>query len=122
MLNKRVLIISGSLISGAIIYFLSGSNAYITFGLNGGVHVIRNQFVINYIPDFLWAVAFVLSLSLFMDDVIVAGFLVILFGTIFELFQRYNIIKGTFDVFDVVIEGIGVILIVLFLRGTKNEK
>ena len=107
---------------GAIIYFLSGSDAYITFGLNDGVRVITNSFVINYIPDFLWAVAFVLTLSFFLDNMLTAGILVVLFGTIFEALQRYNIIKGTCDVLDIVVEEVGVILMIVFVKGDINEK
>lgn len=120
MLNKKTIIIICSLLIGAIIYFLSGSDAYITFGLNDGVRVITNSFVINYIPDFLWAVAFVLTLSFFLDNMLTAGILVVLFGTIFEALQRYNIIKGTCDVLDIVVEAAGVIMMILFFeRGQK---
>lgn len=122
MLNKKTIIIICSLLIGAIIYFLSGSDAYITFGLNDGVRVITNSFVINYIPDFLWAVAFVLTLSFFLDNMLTAGILVVLFGTIFEALQRYNIIKGTCDVLDIVVEAVGVILMIVFVKGDINEK
>ena len=122
MLNKKTIIIICSLLIGAIIYFLSGSDAYITFGLNDGVRVITNSFVINYIPDFLWAVAFVLTLSFFLDNMLTAGILVVLFGTIFEALQRYNIIKGTCDVLDIVVEAVGVILMIMFVKGDINEK
>lgn len=122
MLNKKTIIIICSLLIGAIIYFLSGSDAYITFGLNDGVRVITNSFVINYIPDFLWAVAFVLTLSFFLDNMLTAGILVVLFGTVFEALQRYNIIKGTCDVIDVIVEAVGVILMIVFMKGDINEK
>ena len=122
MLNKKTIIIICSLLIGAIIYFLSGSDAYITFGLNDGVCVITNSFVINYIPDFLWAVAYVLTLSFFLDNMLTAGILVVLFGTIFEALQRYNIIKGTCDVLDIVVEAVGVILMIVFVKGDINEK
>ena len=122
MLNKKTIIIICSLLIGAIIYFLSGSDAYITFGLNDGVRVITNSFVINYIPDFLWAVAFVLTLSFFLDNMLTAGILVVLFGTVFEALQRYNIIKGTCDVIDVIVEAVGVILMIMFVKGDINEK
>ena len=122
MLNKKVIIIISSLLIGTIIYFLSGSDAYITFGLNNGMRVISNSFVINYIPDFLWAVAFVLSLSFFLENILTAGILVVLFGTIFEVFQRYNIVKGTCDVIDVIVEAVGVILMIMFVKGDINEK
>ncbi|MBR3355967.1 MAG: hypothetical protein IKG47_11570 [Oscillospiraceae bacterium] len=121
-MNKKTIIIICSLLIGAIIYFLSGSDAYITFGLNDGVRVITNSFVINYIPDFLWAVAFVLTLSFFLDNMLTAGILVVLFGTIFEALQRYNIIKGTCDVLDIVVEAVGVILMIVFVKGDINEK
>ena len=122
MLNKKVIIIISSLLIGTIIYFLSGSDEYITFGLNDGVRVITNSFVINYIPDFLWAVAFVLTLSFFLDNMLTAGILVVLFGTVFEALQRYNIIKGTCDVIDVIVEAVGVILMIVFMKGDINEK
>lgn len=122
MLNKKVIIIISSLLIGTIIYFLSGSDAYITFGLNNGMRVISNSFVINYIPDFLWAVAFVLTLSFFLENILTAGILVVLFGTIFEVFQRYNIVKGTCDVIDVIVEAVGVILMIMFVKGDINEK
>ena len=122
MLNKKVIIIISSLLIGTIIYFLSGSDAYITFGLNNGMRVISNSFVINYIPDFLWAVAFVLTLSFFLENILTAGILVVLFGTIFEVFQRYNIVKGTCDVIDVIVEAAGVILMIVFVKGDINEK
>ena len=122
MLNKKVIIIISSLLIGTIIYFLSGSDAYITFGLNNGMRVISNSFVINYIPDFLWAVAFVLTLSFFLENILTAGILVVLFGTIFEVFQRYNIVKGTCDVIDVIVEAVGVILMIVFVKGDINEK
>ena len=122
MLNKKTIIIICSLLIGAIIYFLSGSDAYITFGLNDGVRVITNSFVITYIPDFLWAVAFVLTLSFFLDNMLTAGILVVLFGTVFEALQRYNIIKGTCDVIDVIVEAVGVILMIVFMKGDINEK
>ena len=121
-MNKKVIIIISSLLIGTIIYFLSGSDAYITFGLNNGMRVISNSFVINYIPDFLWAVAFVLTLSFFLENILTAGILVVLFGTIFEVFQRYNIVKGTCDVIDVIVEAVGVILMIMFVKGDINEK
>ena len=86
------------------------------------MRVISNSFVINYIPDFLWAVAFVLTLSFFLENILTAGILVVLFGTIFEVFHRYNIVKGTCDVIDVIVEAVGVILMIMFVKGDINEK
>ena len=69
----------------------------------------RLSFTRNFIPDFLWAMAFNFSLApifkeLFGQKYLVAtGTVCFLCGTLYEVFQCIGICKGYGDVVDVVV-------------------
>ena len=109
------------MVLGFAIYFFSGSDAYITLGLNKEQGIITNNYVINYVPDVLWAIAFTLSLSFFTKSLMTNALIVISCGLAIEVMQKYGVISGTGDILDVIVEIAGTFIatIIIYLEGKK---
>lgn len=125
--------VTAPIIIGAVFYYIFGRDTvfvelidnilgfsmHITnTGNNLGIKMAR-----CYLPDFLWAYALMSAVLLFWgyDKRIIA--LVIIYETVLELLQLFSSVKGTFDVWDILIEILaGIIVIKLFRRSLKNEK
>lgn len=125
--------VTAPIIIGAVFYYIFGRDIVfvelIDNVLGFSMHITNtgNNFGIKmarcYLPDFLWAYALMSAVLLFWgyDKRIIA--LVIVYETVLELLQLFSCVKGTFDVWDILIEILaGIIVIKLFRRSLKNEK
>ena len=104
--NKIVLIVL-ALIIGISIYIFDD---YIH------IRIIR-----NYLADFCWAFAFSLTISLFSSNLIEIIFIPIICGIFLEICQYHNLILGTGDFYDVLVEILACLSTFLIIRG-RNEK
>ena len=103
-----------ALILGSIIYILFRPQTYIAqwFSnyafiqtLQDSVFKINNDFLRFYFPDYLWG----LSLSCYLHSLfhprisgsVLCSGISILYGTLLELIQFFNIISGTGDICDI---------------------
>lgn len=125
--------VTAPIIIGAVFYYIFGRDTVFVelidniLGFSMHITSTGNNFGIKmarcYLPDFLWAYALMSAVLLFWgyDKRIIA--LVIIYETVLELLQLFSCVKGTFDVWDILIEILaGIIVIKLFRRSLKNEK
>ena len=88
------------------------------------------SFIRNYVPDCFWVISFYFMSINFTNNLTKRSLLfnslyVILIGLIYEFLQLYNFVNGTFDIKDIIIYIVSVILaclIEIFLRRRENEK
>lgn len=110
-MNKNKLrFLSISLISlfiGASIYVLFRKDTYIAKLINGYIKTpsITCQSPIIYIltchiTDALWGFALTFSLSIIFSPIL-SALMAFLYGLLWELCQKYNIISGTYDIIDI---------------------
>ena len=73
-----------------------------------------------YFSDFAWAFSLTVSLSLIhsLKDSAVISFL---FGVIWEIMQKMKIVKGTFDVVDILVYFIAVIISIQTIKSIKRR-
>ncbi len=122
-MKKRVLLSVIFLCIGVFIYFIF----YIGFFRK---NTLFFSFVRNYIPDTCWTLSFFfLSInftkSLTKNSIIVNSIYVFIISILYESLQLFSIIKGTFDLIDILIYALSIILscfIELILRRKENEK
>ena len=77
-----------------------------------------------YIPDLLWAFSFAISLNLFSNKKksnIANLFIVFITGLLYELSQKYNLLPGTFDVLDILIYLIGLLISHIVINILENR-
>ena len=98
-----------------ILALLIGTSIYI---FDDYIHV---RLIRNYLPDFCWAFAFSLTISLFSTNLIEVIFIPIICGIFLEICQYNNLILGTGDFYDVLIEILACLTTILIIRG-RNEK
>lgn len=113
-----ILNIIAPLLMGVSIYILFRPDAYISnrFLSFLKIHTETNtissgRFVralCNYVPDFLWAYSLTFTTALIFGQSFIervqAFFVCIVFETAIELLQRFGLISGTFDVWDIAAE------------------
>lgn len=58
----------------------------------------------NHLCDFLWAYSLAFSLTYIELNKTQTFIITLLTGIIFELFQKIHLIKGTFDILDILVE------------------
>ena len=79
-----------------------------------------------YLPDFIWAVAFSISLNLISTDktFVIKHFIVSSsVGVIYELGQKYDLWYGTYDILDILAYLIGAIIgQILYAKKTMKVK
>ena len=117
------------LTSGALIYLYFRPETYLSTFLSKlfGVHfektnisgsVIR-YFLCYYLSDILWAYSLTFVLSLLIGysktALIITGATAFLFEIGVELLQKFEIIKGTFDIYDFLTESIATISALIFI-------
>lgn len=89
--------------------------------------IFPSGFLRNYIPDFLWAMAFCLCLLVIAGMSIRWSYVIFLFclcvftGIAFELMQYKELIKGTGDIIDVVVYAAGAACGILLVKGRINR-
>lgn len=111
------------LFSGLLIYLATRTGTYVNAMFDSLISVpaiapdtVINTVIYNWGADFLWVVSFTLALSCFVEKPIIATVIVFGLGLLFELFQLFGITTGTFDVFDVVAELLGAILVFVVIK------
>lgn len=103
-----------------------GLFAYLCFRENTFVNLIfktnalLSEAVIGfYLPDFLWAYALCFALSMFCKYYY-ACIISSMFGVLWEVFQKFGLVRGTFDYFDILMyitaSIIAVLILLLFNR------
>lgn len=98
-----------------VLALIIGISVYI---LDDYIHI---KIIRNYLPDFCWAFAFGITISLFSTNLIEIIFIPIICGTFLEICQYNNLILGTGDIYDVLIEVLACLIAILIIRG-RNEK
>ena len=99
-MRKRIKVSSYTLILGIFIYYLYHQGIVIK---NTGI----TMFIRDYIPDFLWMVSFYFfsinySKRITKKYILFTSVYTFVLGLIFELLQLVNIVRGTFDIFDII--------------------
>ena len=72
-------------------------------------------FIRNYLPDILWTISFYFISSIFTKEltkhyIIFTAIYVIIIGFLFELLQFTGVVRGTFDISDIIVYTISVIV------------
>lgn len=137
MKNKRgivflVLNISVPIMIGAIIYYLFCPDVIFVQQVDAiwghGIHVncfnmnnILVRFIRNYFLDMIWGYALVFTLYLFIANntaelmkIFIVSFV---FSAIMEILQLASFVRGTFDIFDIVVELIAEISAVFIIKN-----
>ena len=113
-----------SLLTGALIYVFAGGNTYInkiiTVPSIPKNDTIFGELVRCYLADALWAYALTFSLSIFINR-FCAGVIAFSFGLIWEIYQKYSIISGTFDIVDIIMYLAASMLAVLIIHLNKRR-
>ncbi len=102
-MNKNLILLSVAniifpLIVGSIIYYLFQKG------------IIIPSLIKNYLPDTLWFYSFTFSILLLKQYYLVSKWVFITFivtPLLFEFFQNFGFIPGTFDVLDIIVYYIG---------------
>lgn len=113
------------LVAGLLIYLATRTGTYV----NAMFEFITLPYIVPDTPlkmvvfcwgaDFLWVVAFTLALSCFVEKPITAAGIVVGLGVMFELFQLFGITTGTFDIFDIVAEFLGALIVFIPIKYKK---
>ena len=113
MSKKTVNVLSTavSLLTGCAIYVVFSPKTYISKLIRKYISiketVIPSEwvFVRYYLTDYLWALAFACCLNILLGfdrkQVIFSAAVSVVFGVIWELLQKLNIVGGTGDILDV---------------------
>jgi hypothetical protein len=118
----RLILAFAFLVAGLLIYLATRSGTYVNdmFGFIKLPQLVPDtafkEFIFNWGADFLWVVSFTLALSSFVEKPITATVIVFGLGLLFELFQLFGITTGTFDVFDIIAELLGAILVFVVIK------
>lgn len=122
-MRKRIIFSLCTLILGIIIYYLYYKK----------ILSENNEFSIlirNYIPDFLWMMSFYFfsinySKRITNNYILLTSIYTFTIGLIFELLQLANIVKGTFDIFDIITYSISILfacVVEKYIWRYENEK
>ncbi len=122
------------LLSGALIYILTDPNVLFVRMLSRqrGIPVLPVNsestvvlFVRCYLLDILWAYALIFSLYFILDTdmglwkIFGIGFL---FSTIMEVLQLTVIVPGTFDLWDILMEGVAELIAIFIIKNQEEGK
>lgn len=86
------------------------------------------KIVRNFLPDFLWMIAFIFALSPFVKEVfencyiLISGCICFSFSVLFEFLQWTNIIKGTGDFWDLAVYFAAVITGCILIKNLYNKR
>lgn len=114
----RLVLSFAFLFSGLLIYLATRTGTYVNAMFDSLISVptiapdtVFNTVIYNWGADFLWVVSFTLALSCFVEKPIIAAGIVAGLGVLFEFFQLFGITTGTFDIFDIVAELLGAMVV-----------
>jgi hypothetical protein len=84
------------------------------------------RFARYHMCDFLWAYALVFSMQIFIKaktkaEYMKLSFYCLLFEILVEGVQKLNIISGTFDIYDIVFEGVATFIAIFIISLVKGE-
>lgn len=122
-MRKRIILSLITLILGIVIYYL-----YYKKIIDVSTELLR--FVRNFIPDFLWMFSFFFlsvnySKRITKKYIILTSTYALALGTLFELLQMANVVKGTFDILDIIVYIISILIACIvekLLWRDENEK
>ena len=122
-MRKRIILSLITLILGIVIYYL-----YYKKIIDVSTELLR--FVRNFIPDFLWMFSFFFlsvnySKRITKKYIILTSTYALAMGTLFELLQMENVVKGTFDILDIIVYIISILIACIvekLLWRDENEK
>ena len=113
--TKNVIATVLSLVIGGLLYVILRENTYIAQVLRYSeiISLMRQSlktdewmWISYYLPDYLWGLALTCSLiALVMPTwkgVVLCGFTAVLCGMVWELLQFFHVIRGTGDLWDVI--------------------
>ena len=116
---------------GLAIYVLSGADVYIAKYIRQFLH-IENAIVLivptirNYGADFLWSYALVFAVDGVLHDVgkhdLLSLIICLSFAVLIELFQKINLISGTFDPMDIFVELVAIAIALQLIKYFEEEK
>ena len=98
---KKIVFSICTLLLGIFIYYL-GAIHYLT-----KTNLITT-FIRNYVPDILWTISSysfstVFSKNITPKYILLTALYVVTIGLMFELLQFTGIVRGTFDIFDIIV-------------------
>ena len=107
-MRKRIIVSLCTLILGILIYCLYHQGILIE-------NTYYSVFIRNYIPDFLWMVSFYFfsinySKGITKKYILLTSSYTFALGLTFELLQFANIVRGAFDIFDIITYVISILL------------
>lgn len=122
-MRKRIILSLITLMLGIVIYYLFYKKI-----IDVSTELLR--FVRNFIPDFLWMFSFFFlsvnySKRITKKYIILTSIYALALGTLFELLQMVNVVKGTFDILDIIVYIISIIIACIvekLLWRDENEK
>lgn len=99
-MQKRMIFSIGTLLLGVFVYYLY----YKQILINKNIAFILIR---NYIPDALWTISFysicaIFSKGLIKNYILFTAIYVIIIGILFEFLQFTGIVRGTFDIWDII--------------------
>ena len=118
------------LTSGLAIYFFMKSGTFINTFSGIDFHYVPKTvlglFIVNWFCDFLWAYALVFAvytvLSPFKSKLLFSCVISVLLGLILEIMQGVNILSGTFDWWDIIIEFVAIVTATIILKNYSSCK
>ena len=128
MKNKKTFFLVANatipLFLGLVIYTFMKSGTYINTFLNIDFAYIPKTiigiFIINWFCDFLWSYALVFALFLvlspFKNRLTISCIVSLILGIVLETLQYANILSGTFDWWDIVIEVVAIVTVTFILK------
>ncbi len=114
---------------GLMIYLFMKRGTYINSFLGVDFHynpkTVIGIFIVNWFCDFLWSYALVFALyfvlSPFKNKLLFSCLISTLLGFTLEFLQGANILSGTFDWWDIVIEFIGIFVATLIINKLNKK-
>ena len=100
-----------ALIIGAILYILFRPQTYIAqwfsnysfiIDIQNSISEIQSSFLRFYFPDYLWGLSLSCFLHLLFRPHLRGSGVAVLYGSLLELLQFFNIISGTGDFYDII--------------------
>lgn len=122
--------------AGALLYYAAAPDVKFVTALDKLLQIKRNvppelmnnrilAFVINYVPDIMWSYALIFSVLYIFgseaSDIRKAFVVSAIFSVIVEMLQLTPVMKGTFDVFDILAELSAQIFAVFIMNIMKKR-
>ena len=121
--KKRVVISICFLLLGVLVYFLFD------------IELLRKENLVlsiirNFLPDLCWVLSFFFISIIFMSNIvkhsiIINSIYVFSISMLYECLQYFNIVNGTFDILDILIYVISILIACLIekiVRRKENEE